>query len=144
MLINFYYLTRTTCGDIIITSTTHDVIRGRKMKKEIKEGPLTETAFLILLAMYKPNHGYGVMQFVEEKTKGRVVFGPGTLYGAINNLAKKKWIEPCPVDPEERKKDYIITELGRAQVELEMNRLEEIYNIAIETVKGGVKDEKDI
>ncbi|NLW23121.1 MAG: PadR family transcriptional regulator, partial [Tissierellia bacterium] len=44
------------------------------MKKEIKEGPLTETAFLILLAMYKPNHGYGVMQFVEEKTKGRVVF----------------------------------------------------------------------
>lgn len=112
------------------------------MKKEIKEGPLTETAFLILLAMYKPNHGYGVMQFVEEKTKGRVVFGPGTLYGAINNLAKKKWIEPCPVDFKERKKDYIITELGRAQVELEMKRLEETYNIAVEIVKGGGDNEE--
>ncbi len=114
------------------------------MKKEIKEGPLTETAFLILLAMYKPNHGYGVMQFVEEKTKGRVVFGPGTLYGAINNLAKKKWIEPCPVNPKERKKDYVITELGRVQVEEEMKRLKEIYDIAIEIVEGGGHDEEDI
>lgn len=41
---------------------------------KVQEAPLTETAFLVLLAMYTPNHGYGVMQFVEEKTNGRVVF----------------------------------------------------------------------
>jgi DNA-binding PadR family transcriptional regulator len=69
-----------------------------------------------MLAMYQPNHGYGVMQLVEEKTKGRVVFGPGTLYGAINNLAKKKWITPCATVKGERKKEYIITDLGKEQV----------------------------
>lgn len=99
-----------------------------------QETPLTETAFLILLAMYRPNHGYGVMQFVEERTKGRVVFGPGTLYGAINNLHKKGWIEPCPSEEEERKKDYIITDEGKGQVDAELSRLKEVYEIGIEII----------
>lgn len=99
-----------------------------------QETPLTETAFLILLAMYRPNHGYGVMQFVEERTKGRVVFGPGTLYGAINNLHKKGWIEPCPSEEEERKKDYIITDEGKRQVDAELSRLKEVYEIGIEII----------
>ena len=102
---------------------------------EKQNNPLTETAFLILLAMFEPNHGYGVMQFVEEKTKGRVVFGPGTLYGAINNLHKKGWIELCPIDPEERKKDYIITDEGKEQIEMELARLKEIYEIGVKILK---------
>ncbi|NLV89249.1 MAG: PadR family transcriptional regulator [Tissierellia bacterium] len=100
-----------------------------------KYEPLTETAYLILLAMFKPNHGYGVMQFVEEKTKGRVVFGPGTLYGAINNLHKKGWIKPCEVDPEERKKDYVITDEGKIRVKEELRRLKEIYEIGVEILE---------
>ena len=47
-----------------------------------KETPLTEAFFYILLALRLPNHGYGVIQEVEELTKGRVVLGAGTLYGA--------------------------------------------------------------
>ncbi len=105
------------------------------MKKLEADSPLTETAFLILLAMIEPNHGYGVMQFVEEKTKGRVVFGPGTLYGAINNLHKKGWIEPCPSNPEERKKDYVITKEGLEQVKKELLRLKQIYKIGEEVLK---------
>ena len=38
-----------------------------------KETPLTEAFFYILLALRRPNHGYGVIQEVEELTKGRVV-----------------------------------------------------------------------
>ena len=38
-----------------------------------KETPLTEAFFYILLALRLPNHGYGVIQEVEELTKGRVV-----------------------------------------------------------------------
>jgi len=102
---------------------------------KVQESPLTETAFLILLAMYKPNHGYGVMQFVMEKTNGRVVFGPGSLYGAINNLAKKGWIKALPAESGERKKEYIITDLGRLQVEAEMKRLREVYKIGEEILK---------
>ena len=38
-----------------------------------KETPLTEAFFYILLALRKPNHGYGVIQEVEQLTNGRVV-----------------------------------------------------------------------
>jgi DNA-binding PadR family transcriptional regulator len=41
--------------------------------------PLTESMFYILLSLLQPNHGYGIMQQVEERTKGRVALGAGTL-----------------------------------------------------------------
>ena len=47
------------------------------------------------------------MQFVEEKTGGRLSLGAGTLYGALNSLQDKKWIEPYG-DSEGRKKEYHI------------------------------------
>ena len=53
---------------------------------------LTEISYLVLLAFCSPNHGYGVMQFLEEHTEGRVKPGAGTLYGAVNALLKKEWI----------------------------------------------------
>lgn len=115
------------------------------MKNNIQDSPLTETALLILLAMYKPNHGYGVMQFVEEKTNGRVVFGPGTLYGAINNLAKKKWITKCAGIEGNRKKVYVTTDLGKKQVQLELERMKEVYEIGSEiTCSGGMDNDKKI
>ena len=43
-----------------------------------KNLPLTEALFYILLAVRKPNHGYGITQEVEELTNGRVTLGPGT------------------------------------------------------------------
>ena len=35
-----------------------------------KDNPLTEAFFYILLSLRHPNHGYGVIQEVEELTKG--------------------------------------------------------------------------
>lgn len=111
------------------------------LQDKVLESPLTETALLVMLAMYEPNHGYGVMKFVEDKTGGRVVFGPGTLYGAINNLAKKKWITPYSDMEGDRKKEYMITDLGKKQVKAELKRLEEIYRIGIEISTGGIDDD---
>lgn len=102
------------------------------------EIPLTETAYLVLLAMVKPNHGYGVMQFVEERTNGRVIFGPGTLYGAINNLAKKGWIKPYNENSNDRKKEYVTTDLGMLQLKEETRRLKEVYTIGTD-ILGEVK-----
>ena len=59
----------------------------------VKEAPLTEAVYYILLALRTPNHGYGIIQDVLEMTDGRVNLGPGTLYGAINSLLEKGWIE---------------------------------------------------
>ncbi len=105
------------------------------MKSKI-ESPLTETVFLILLAMVQPMHGYGVQKFVEEKTGGRVRFGPGTLYGAINTLEKKAWIQQLPVDRGERKKEYRITEIGLVNLEYERLRMQEVLRIAQEHLEG--------
>lgn len=96
-----------------------------------KNTPLTEALFYILLAVRKPNHGYGIIQEVEELTSGRVVLGPGTLYGAIQSLEKKNWIRIYSVDTESRKKkEYLITEAGKTAFEEEKKRLEELLRNA--------------
>lgn len=96
-----------------------------------KETPLTEAFYYILLALRKPNHGYGVIQEIEELTGGRVVLGPGTLYGALQTMQKREWIRIYSQDTELRKKkEYIITDLGRAAFEAEKSRLEELLSNA--------------
>lgn len=96
-----------------------------------KNIPLTEVVFYILLAVRKPNHGYGIIQEVEQLTGGRVVLGAGTLYGAIQTLEKKDWIRIYSVDTESRKKkEYVITEIGKAIFEEERKRLEELLENA--------------
>nr|MBQ8252844.1 helix-turn-helix transcriptional regulator [Lachnospiraceae bacterium] len=96
-----------------------------------KDLPLTEAVYYILLALRKPNHGYGITQEVEELTGGRVTLGAGTLYGAIQTLQKKGWIDIYSVDTESRKKkEYIITEAGREVFEAERVRLQELLDNA--------------
>ncbi|GIM32801.1 MULTISPECIES: PadR family transcriptional regulator [Paraclostridium] len=103
------------------------------MKDNVKGGALTEVTLYILLALYNPNHGYGIMQFVEEKTNGRLILGAGTLYGAINTLVDKKWIQL--VSEEKKKKNYLITELGKEIVSKELKRLNDVLELANQVVK---------
>ncbi len=92
-----------------------------------KHTPLTEAIFYILLAVRRPNHGYGIIQEVEALTGGRVVLGPGTLYGAIQTLTKKGWIRIYSEDTSPRKKkEYLLTKEGRAVFEEERERLKEL------------------
>lgn len=96
-----------------------------------KNLPLTEALFYILLAVRKPNHGYGITQEIEDLTKGRVTLGPGTLYGAIQSLVKKDWIRIYSEDTESRKKkEYLITDEGRVVFEAEKARLTELVKNA--------------
>ncbi len=98
------------------------------MEKNI---PLTEAIFYILLSVRKPNHGYGIIQEVEKLTGGRVVLGPGTLYGAIQTMTAKGWINIYSQEKESRKKkEYLITESGRAVFEAERKRLQELLGNA--------------
>lgn len=99
-----------------------------------EHSPLTEGVYYILLALYEPRHGYGIMQFVSELSKGRVELGAGTIYGAIKTLVKKEWI--APLEEDGRKKEYVITEAGKLMVELEIKRLCELYNNGLGITKG--------
>ncbi len=99
------------------------------MRDNVKGGALTEVTFYILLALYAPRHGYAVMQFIEEKTGGRLSLGAGTLYGALNALQEKGWIAPHG-EGSGRKKEYLVTTLGRETAEKELERLKELAGIA--------------
>jgi len=89
--------------------------------------PLTEALFYILLTVRTPNHGYGIIQNISEMTDGRVVLGPGTLYGAINSMLTKGWISLYSEDKESRKKkEYLITNMGKTVFENEVKRLNEL------------------
>lgn len=105
------------------------------MRDNVKGGALTEVTFYILLSLYTPKHGYAVMQFIEEKTGGRLSLGAGTLYGALNSLQEKGWIELCG-DSEGRKKEYLITTQGKEIAEKELARLHELVSVASGIVGG--------
>ena len=89
---------------------------------------LTEAVFYILLSLQKPLHGYGIIQNVEELSHGRVKLAAGTLYGSLNSLVEKGWIDALPENPESRKKEYVITANGLAVLKDELNRLSELVD----------------
>lgn len=105
------------------------------MRDNAKSGALTEVTFFVLLSLYEPKHGYAIMQFIEDKTNGRLVLGAGSLYGAIDSLRKKGWIELYD-DSDVRKKEYRITDLGRQIVKQELSRLREVTRIAEDIIGG--------
>jgi DNA-binding PadR family transcriptional regulator len=96
------------------------------MPESNERGALTEAVYYILLSLFKPMHGYGIMQNVRELSKDRVNLGPGTLYGAINTLLEKKWIQYIEGEWDSRKKEYQITQTGKQVVIQEIERLEEL------------------
>ena len=87
---------------------------------------LTEGVYYILLSLLEPLHGYGIIQNVESMSGGRVRLAAGTLYGAINTLLEKGWITALAGEADSRKKEYVITELGREMLNKELQRLEEL------------------
>jgi len=105
------------------------------LRDNVKGGALTEVTFFILLSLYLPNHGYGIMQFVEEETNGRLLLGAGSLYGALNTMLDKGWISPTD-DGTGRKKIYIITEDGKEIAEAELVRLKKLVKSAVEIMGG--------
>ncbi len=107
------------------------------MRDNTKGGALTEVTFFILLALYEPKHGYGIMQFVENETQGRLNLGAGSLYGAIDTLSKKGWITPVD-DGTGRKKEYVITEAGKEIAEAELIRLNQLTLTASRIIGGQV------
>lgn len=87
---------------------------------------LTEATYYILLSLWNPRHGYGIMQTVEQLSDGRVRLAAGTLYGALTALCDKGWIEQLPVESGSRRKEYCLTEKGKAVLRAELVRLKEL------------------
>ena len=101
---------------------------------------LTEATYYILLALYNPQHGYGIMQEVEKMSNGRVRLAAGTLYGVLSSMVDKGWIIQLPVEDGSRKKNYQITPLGLKILKDEIERLRELVANGDEIMKGNKND----
>ena len=100
------------------------------------EMALTEASYYILLSLYRPQHGYGIMQQTETLSNGRVRLAAGTLYGALNTMCERGWIQPLPSGDAGRRKEYRLTEKGVTILENELERLRELVRNG-ETIMGG-------
>ena len=83
--------------------------------------PMTEAMYYILLALLHPGHGYGMMQRIKELSGGRILMGPGTLYGVLTRMLKEGLI--VVVEDDGRRKTYAVTPAGREALEEEYRRL---------------------
>ncbi len=97
---------------------------------------LTEGVYYILISLYTPLHGYGIMLNVDELTQGRVRLSPGTLYGALRTLLERGWIDVYSHDKDSGKKEYVVTDAGKEAVSDEIHRLKELLTNG-ENIQGG-------
>ena len=65
------------------------------------------------------------MQTVESMTGGEIRLAPGTMYGSLSKMEKDGVIRF--VREEEKRKIYVITDLGREVLDLERKRICRLY-----------------
>ena len=98
--------------------------------------PLTPVAVQILLALSdRHRHGLGIADEIEQTTGGKMILGPGTLYGAIKRLLELGLVdEPDDVPKGEstdpRRRYYHITPLGSRVLELEARAMADVLQVA--------------
>jgi len=98
---------------------------------------MTETGFYILFALQNEMHGYGIMQYVKELTDDEIVLGAGTVYTSFAKMEKDGLITLTRT--ENNRKFYIITELGKEVLSLEIKRIERLYK---NTTQGAKNNER--
>jgi len=98
--------------------------------------PLSPHQFQILLALVDgERHGYGIILEIDERTRGAMRLGTGTLYTALARLVHGGLItesarRPPAADDDDRRRYYRLTPLGRAVLRAEASRLEALVRQA--------------
>ena len=97
--------------------------------------------FHILVALADGDrHGLAIAREVQTLSDGAVRLWPATLYGSLDELSTRGWIEELPEHPEEeseRRRYYRITRAGRVVLTDEADRLGRLARIAKARVRIG-------
>ena len=92
--------------------------------------------YYILLALASDDrHGQSIAREVHELSAGQVRLWPATLYGALDELEQRRWIEELtdarrPADESQKRRYYRLTRSGRAALAAETDRLASVVRIA--------------
>jgi DNA-binding PadR family transcriptional regulator len=109
---------------------------GSKERSPESELPLMSATFEILMALVDgERHGYAIMKEIEERTRGSVRLGPGTLYGSLKRLLEGGLVDEVgaradPAMGDERRRYYRITRFGLAVARAEAGRLDALVRTA--------------
>ena len=83
---------------------------------------LTEAMYYVLMSLLKKEFcGTEIAEFIDQKTKGRIKMGPGTLYTILAKFEEEDLIIETSIVG--RKRNYRITNKGRAVYIEELERL---------------------
>ena len=106
--------------------------------------PLKPQWFHILLALSEETrHGSGIVRSVLRQTDGKLRLWPATLYGSLDDLAAKGWIEELrapesrPPGESEKKRFYRITPGGVGVLAAEADRLQSLARAALDRIAAG-------
>jgi DNA-binding PadR family transcriptional regulator len=95
------------------------------------QAPLSEAILLVLLSLAEePRHGYAIIKDVEQMTTGRVQMSTGTLFGALQRLLERGWIQPVEEEESPRgRRVYRLTPVGRSNLKHEFARMKDLTRI---------------
>lgn len=97
---------------------------------------LTPIGFEVLLSLASgPRHGYGIKLDIEERTRGELSLGSGTLYQAIQRLEREGLIAESPAaaargGDARRGRTYRLEPLGRSSLTEHLKRLNRVVEYA--------------
>lgn len=98
---------------------------------------LRPALYYILLSLAgEDRHGLAIARDVLTLSEGGLRLWPATLYGSLEELADRGWIQELddargrPAEESERRRYYRITRAGRTAVEAETNRLADLVRRA--------------
>lgn len=90
--------------------------------------------YILLSVSASPRYGAAIQDDVRELSDGRVRLWPATLYGSLEELAGRGWLEEVGEDERPdgisgRERFYRITRLGRDALEREAARMESLARV---------------
>jgi DNA-binding PadR family transcriptional regulator len=86
-----------------------------------RQGQLTDVAYLVLVCLTVPCHGYLIMSKVEEMTEGGAHIGPATLYTTLRKLTEANFIR---LRGGGARKVYCLTDEGLETLRVEIDKRE--------------------
>ena len=101
--------------------------------------PLAPRDLLVLAVLADgPQHGYGIIKAVEERSSHDVLLDPANLYRSLRRMQADGWIdETHRSGGDDRRRTYRITPRGRSILTNEVTRLETLLRGLRPSLAGG-------